>query len=117
MTLEQAQIAYGQMRSMHEFVGHPQLAARQRWNTVSSPVGSLWALPPPGLPDGTVPAFEAIPAVGQHTEGILREIGFDDEQIAVWYKQGTADYDLLRTPTPRARLVLTHPGVRRSSKS
>jgi itaconate CoA-transferase len=79
-SLEQAQIAYGQMRSMQEFLEHPQLAARQRWNTVDSPVGPLWALYPPGIPDGTEPVFNAIPAVGQHTEAILREIASDDEE-------------------------------------
>ncbi|HEY7420352.1 MAG TPA: CoA transferase, partial [Ktedonobacteraceae bacterium] len=91
--LEQAHIAYGQMRSMQEFLEHPQLAARQRWSTVDSPVGPLWALRPPGLPDGTEPVFNAIPVVGQHTEAILREIGFDDEQIAAWRKQGISDED------------------------
>jgi crotonobetainyl-CoA:carnitine CoA-transferase CaiB-like acyl-CoA transferase len=89
--LERAQIAYGQMRSMQEFLEHPQLAARQRWSTVDSPVGPLWALHPPGLPDGTVPVFNAIPKIGQHTEAILREIGFDDEQNAAGCKQGMPD--------------------------
>src|SRR5579884_318312 len=79
-SLEQAQIAYGQMRDMHEFLEHPQLAARQRWKTVDSPVGPVWALSPPGIPDGVEPVFNAIPTVGQHTEAILREIGFDEER-------------------------------------
>jgi itaconate CoA-transferase len=84
--LEQAQIAYGQMRSMQEFLDHPQLEARQRWSSVDSPVGPLWAMLPPALLDGTEPVFNAIPDVGQQTEAILREIGFDDEHIAGWDK-------------------------------
>jgi crotonobetainyl-CoA:carnitine CoA-transferase CaiB-like acyl-CoA transferase len=80
--LDQAQIAYGQMRSMHDFLEHPQLAARQRWSSVGSPVGPLWALRPPGLPDGTAPVFNPIPTVGQHTEEILRELGLNEEQAA-----------------------------------
>jgi len=75
--LEQAQIAYGQLRSMQEFLEHPQLAARQ--SSVDSPVGPLWALIPPALPDGTEPVFNAIPTVGQHTEAILRELGLAGE--------------------------------------
>jgi itaconate CoA-transferase len=75
--LEQAQIAYGQLRNVQEFLEHPQLEARQRWGSVDSPVGPLWALVPPALPDGTEPVFNAIPTVGQHTEAILSELGFD----------------------------------------
>jgi itaconate CoA-transferase len=76
--LEQSQIAYGQMRTMREFLEHPQLAARGRWRSVDSPAGPLWALQPPGLPEGTEPVFGAIPEVGQHTEAILCELGFDE---------------------------------------
>jgi itaconate CoA-transferase len=73
--LEQAQIAYGQLRSVQEFLEHPQLAARR--SSVDSPVGPLWAFIPPALLDGTEPVFNAIPTVGQHTEAILSELGFD----------------------------------------
>jgi itaconate CoA-transferase len=85
--LELAQIAYGQMRSVQEFLAHPQLEARQRWRSVDSPVGPLWALLPPALPDGTEPVFNPIPEIGQQSEAILREIGLDDEQIACLVEQ------------------------------
>lgn len=87
-SLDSAQIAYGQMRSVQEFLEHPQLQARQRQRTVDSPVGPLWALLPPALPDNVEPTFKPVPAVGQHTAAILHEFAFSDEQIAEWRANG-----------------------------
>jgi itaconate CoA-transferase len=82
--LDDAQIACGRMNTIREFVEHPQLAARQRWRTIDSPVGALPALVPPVDLEGVEPSMGPIPAVGQHTDGILREIGFDAATIARW---------------------------------
>ena len=75
--LEQANIANAEMRSMQAFLEHPQLAARERWREVDSPLGSLPALLPPATMSGVEAAMEAIPALGQHTETILAEIGYE----------------------------------------
>ena len=45
--LEAAQIANARMNTVQEFVDHPQLKARNRWATVGSPVGLVFALLPP----------------------------------------------------------------------
>ncbi|MEW6638361.1 MAG: CaiB/BaiF CoA-transferase family protein [Actinomycetota bacterium] len=73
--LDRAGIANARMRSMHEFLEHPQLLARDRWREVSSPVGSLRALLPPVTVEGQEPVMGPIPDVGEHTEAILRELG------------------------------------------
>ena len=82
--LERAQIAYARLNSMQEFVDHPQLAARNRWREIDSPVGPLRALVPPITMDGIEPAMGAVPALGQHTQAILEELGFDATTIASW---------------------------------
>jgi itaconate CoA-transferase len=87
--LETAQIAYGQMRTMQEFLEHPQLEARGRWREVDSPVGPLWALLPPATLEGVEPVFGPIPEVGQHSDTILQELGYSTEQIAALRTQGT----------------------------
>ena len=51
---------------------HEQLQARGRWITVASATGPLPALPPPGRNDARM---DAIPALGQHTQAILAELG------------------------------------------
>ena len=86
--LEAAQIASARMNTMHEFVEHPQLAARNRWRTVASPVGPLPALIPPVDLEGVEPVMGPIPSVGQHTEDILGELGFNAPVIAGWRERG-----------------------------
>jgi itaconate CoA-transferase len=80
--LEQAKIANAEMRTVQMFLEHPQLAARRRWREVSSPVGKLPALLPPVTMSGVEPVFDPIPALGEHTESILAELGYDPTDIA-----------------------------------
>lgn len=80
--LDDAQIGNARMNDMHEVWAHAQLKARNRWREVASPVGAIQALLPPGVPESFAPRMDAIPAVGQHTEAILGELGYDNEAIA-----------------------------------
>jgi itaconate CoA-transferase len=76
--LDDADIANAQLNSMQEFWNHPQLAARKRWREVASPAGAYRATLPPFNLDGFEARMDAVPAVGEHTEAILRELGFDN---------------------------------------
>jgi itaconate CoA-transferase len=49
---------------------------------VGSPAGEIPALLPPGRSNAFDYRMDAVPAVGQHTEAILRELGQGDEAIA-----------------------------------
>jgi crotonobetainyl-CoA:carnitine CoA-transferase CaiB-like acyl-CoA transferase len=73
--LEKAGIANARLRDPVGLVEHEQLAARNRWREVDSPVGPLKALVPPATLDGEEPLMGPIPAPGQHTEQILAELG------------------------------------------
>ena len=86
--LEQAQIANARMNTIQEFLEHPQLAARNRWQDIDSPVGHLSALIPPADIDGVEPVMGPIPEVGRNTDQILREMGFDASTIAAWRGKG-----------------------------
>lgn len=80
--LDSAQIAYARLNDMHEVWSHPQLKARRRWVDVDTPAGRIPALLPPGMPDGYTPRMDAVPALGEHTEAILGELGYDSDTIA-----------------------------------
>ena len=73
--LESARIAFGQQRTVAEFAEHPQLRSRDRWRTVQTPGGGVKALLPPVTVRGREAEMGAVPALGQHTEEVLRWLG------------------------------------------
>lgn len=83
--LDEAQIANAQVNGMPEVWAHPQLKARGRWTTVDSPAGALPALLPPGMAEARM---DAIPALGQHSESLLAELGYDAARIAQFRRDG-----------------------------
>ena len=78
--LDSAQIANARVNDMAGVWEHPQLAARDRWRQVDSPSGKLPALLPPASNTAFAPRMDAVPALGQHTAGILDELGYSAEQ-------------------------------------
>ncbi|HPO19700.1 MAG TPA: CaiB/BaiF CoA-transferase family protein [Rubrivivax sp.] len=79
--LDAAQIANARMNDMHDVWEHPQLRARGRWTEVATPAGPIPALLPPGAVDAFTPRMDAVPALGQHTDAILGELGWDAAAI------------------------------------
>jgi len=73
--LDGAGIANARLRTMAEFAEHPQLEARDRWRSVSTPVGPVRLPLPPVVVSGREPAMGAVPALGEHTEAIRAEFG------------------------------------------
>jgi crotonobetainyl-CoA:carnitine CoA-transferase CaiB-like acyl-CoA transferase len=86
--LDGAQIANASMNTVEQFIKHPQLAGRQSWKEVGSPVGSLPALLPPVRLEDVEPVMNDIPSVGQHSRSILAELGFDSSTIDRWTSDG-----------------------------
>ncbi|MFE7202414.1 CaiB/BaiF CoA transferase family protein [Pseudonocardia alni] len=69
--LVEARIAHARQREVGEVLEHPQLAARDRWTEVGSPVGPLRALRPPITVAGRTARMDPVPAVGEHTDAVL----------------------------------------------
>lgn len=86
--LDAASIANARMNTVAELADHPQLVERRRWRTIGSPVGPIRALVPPVCMDDVDPVMSPIPAVGEHTDAVLRELGVDDKTITEWRRDG-----------------------------
>jgi len=80
--LDAAGIANARVNTPEEVWQHPQFKARDRWREMGSPIGPLPTL----LPPVTMPGFEArldpVPAIGEHSDRILAEVGYNASEIA-----------------------------------
>jgi crotonobetainyl-CoA:carnitine CoA-transferase CaiB-like acyl-CoA transferase len=77
--LEDASIANANMNTVEAFLQHPQLHSRDRVRKVGSPNGPLTSFLPAITIPGVSPVMGDIPAVGEHTEAILAELGLSQK--------------------------------------
>ncbi|WP_213768443.1 CaiB/BaiF CoA-transferase family protein [Caballeronia sp. dw_19] len=87
--LDAAGIANAQMNTLADVWAHPQLKSRDRWREVGTSAGPIPALLPPGMPNGFMPRMDPVPALGEHTDAILRELGYEASQIQALREAGT----------------------------
>jgi itaconate CoA-transferase len=81
--LDAAQVANASMNGMAQVWDHQQLKARGCWHQIASPAGPIPALLPPGRCDAFEPRMGPVPALGEHTEAILIELGYTESEIAL----------------------------------
>ncbi len=86
--LEQAKIAYARMNQMADVWAHPQFKARDRWREVGTSAGPIPALLPPGKSDAFEARMDPTPALGEHTDSVLSELGYSADYIAQLRAQG-----------------------------
>jgi len=80
--LDAAGIGNASVNQIADVWSHPQLAARGRWLEVGSPAGPVPALKPPADNDAFDCRMDPIPALGEHTDSILAELGYGAADIA-----------------------------------
>ena len=86
--LDASGIANARLNSPDEVWQHTQLQARNRWREVDSPAGRIPAVLPPASFEGVECRMDAIPAIGEHTESILRELGYSAREIDALTSEG-----------------------------
>jgi len=80
--LDAADIANARINTLEEVWEHAQLKARDRWREIDSPAGRLPTLLPPTTMSGFEARLDAVPAIGEHTDRILSDIGYSAAEIA-----------------------------------
>jgi itaconate CoA-transferase len=79
--LDRAGIANGRLNRVDDVLAHPQLKARNRWRTVATETGPIEALLPPANLDGLDAVMGDVPSLGQHSEAVLKELGYGLSEI------------------------------------
>ena len=85
--LDDARIASARLNEVGDLIAHQQLVARDRWRAVATPVGRVRALRSPMEPVGESP-MGPVPALGQHTDAVLAELGYASGEIAAMHDAG-----------------------------
>jgi crotonobetainyl-CoA:carnitine CoA-transferase CaiB-like acyl-CoA transferase len=88
LLLDRVGIANGRVNDVDAVVAHPQLAARARWRSVGTSAGPVKALLPPANVRGVEPVMGDVPALGQHTDAVLRSLGYGAADVAAMRAQG-----------------------------
>jgi itaconate CoA-transferase len=79
--LKKAQLPYGEVRGIAEVLAHPQAAARRLIREVESPVGKVPVVGNPLRLSASPARYDRIPDLGEHTDAILKRIGYDSAAI------------------------------------
>lgn len=83
-----AGIGNARYNTVTDVLDHPHLAARDRWREVGTPSGPVPALLPPPVIAGYDPPMGSIPALGEHTDAVLTELGYAQPEIAALRARG-----------------------------
>ncbi len=79
--LERVEIPCGLVREFREVMEHPQLAYNGLVTEVGSPVGTIPTIGSAIALGGDRPELGAVPALGEHTDEVLAELGLSEAEI------------------------------------
>ncbi|WP_395311955.1 CaiB/BaiF CoA-transferase family protein [Mycobacterium sp. AMU20-3851] len=87
-TADAAGIGNSRYNKPSEVIAHPHLKARDRWRQVETPNGEIAALLPPPVIGGVELGMGPVPGLGQHTDTVLRELGYSADELDVLRGEG-----------------------------
>ena len=88
--MDEARIPFSQVRTPSDLFEDPQLNAHGRILPIQMPRGNVAKLPPTPLcfDDEALGLRRQPPRAGEHTDEILRSLGYSDARIALLRKDG-----------------------------
>jgi crotonobetainyl-CoA:carnitine CoA-transferase CaiB-like acyl-CoA transferase len=86
--LDAAGIANGRLNEVGDVWDHVQLRERDRWREIDTPAGPVRALLPPFTFTDVEAAMGDVPALGQHTDAILQELGYTASEVGALHAAG-----------------------------
>jgi itaconate CoA-transferase len=84
--LRDSRLPHGEIKGIGAVLAHPQVIARRMIREMESPVGPVPVIGSPLRLSDSPARFGPIPALGEDTEPILRELGYRDEDIATFHR-------------------------------
>ncbi|MCH7977548.1 MAG: CoA transferase [Acidobacteria bacterium] len=79
--LKESRLPHGEIRGIAQVLAHPQVIARRMVREMESPVGPVPVIGSPLRLSGSPARFDVIPNLGEDTEAILKELGYDEQEI------------------------------------
>ena len=79
--LRESRLPYGEVKGVGEVLAHPQVIARRMIREMESPVGRVPVIGSPLRLSDSPARLDPIPALGQDTEPILRDLGYGYAEI------------------------------------
>jgi itaconate CoA-transferase len=86
--LRLAGLPHGEVRGMAEVLAHPQVAARRMIREIDTPVGRVPAVASALNLSASPARYDPVPALGEDTDAVLRDLGYDDASIGRLREQG-----------------------------
>ena len=80
--LKKAELPYGEVRGIAQVLAHPQVIARKLIREVESPVGPVPVIGTPLRLSDSPARYDRIPDLGEDSETILKELGYDAQTIS-----------------------------------
>jgi crotonobetainyl-CoA:carnitine CoA-transferase CaiB-like acyl-CoA transferase len=86
--VDKVRLPHGTVNGMGDVLAHPQMKAREMIQEIDSPVGRVPVLATPLHLSDSPQRLDPMPALGEDTESILRDLGYSTADIAGFRRDG-----------------------------